>query len=153
MSKLNYWQWKVAEIKAMVTDRGLDIDISEENFNRKEAIEAIKIDDVKMGLADEALVQDDETGEVEEVKETRTHVTKVRFHNTREDTNPYVYVGFGGKSYYIPKEEDVYIPTILLDAVINDAVEEHTKMVTLPSGKIYHEPYKIHRFPYTVLRD
>ena len=153
MSTPNYWQWKIEEIKQMITDRELDIDTSAENFNRKEAIEAIKIDDVKRGEADEALEQDDETGDVEEVKKTRTEVVKVRFHNTREDTTPYVFCGLNGKSYYIPKEEDIYIPKKLLDACIDDAVEEHTRMVTLPNGKIQHEPYKIHRFPYTLLRD
>jgi len=153
MSKVNYWQWKTDEVKSMITDRGLDIDVGE-NFNRKEAIEALKIDDVKRGLGDEALVQDDKTGEVKEVVvDNRVEVIKVRFHNTREDTNPYVFCGLNGKSYYIPKEEDIYIPKKLLDACIDDAVEEHTKMITLPNGKIQHEPYKIHRFPYTILRD
>ena len=79
MSTPNYWQWKVDEIKEMIKDRELDIDTSAENFNRKEAIEALKIDDVKRGEADEALEQDDETGDVEEVKKTRTEVVKVRF--------------------------------------------------------------------------
>jgi hypothetical protein len=151
VKKPNYWNLTIAAVKEMITERDLDMNLLETPFNRKEAIKALQIDDMKSGDGSDLLVED-EDGQLIDV-ETRTEVIKVRFHNTIQDRTPYVYVGFAGKSYYIPKEEDIYIPKILIDAVINDAVETHTEMVTLANGKIQHVEKKIMRFPYTELHD
>ena len=149
MSKVNYWGMKVAVIKEMLKEREIDFEIGL-NFDRKGAIEALKIDDMKKGDGTELLTED-EDGNLVDV-ETRIRVVKCRFHNTITDKTPYIYLGHNGKSYYIPKEQDIYVPKFLLDSCIKDAVEIHSDPVT-KDGKIQYIERRVQRFPYTELHD
>ena len=147
MSKVNYWEKKDEEIKTLVEERGLDIDL--ENYQRKDAIEALQVDDVKTGRGTEVLVQDEDgVKKLDPMKD----LVKVRFHNTRDNEAPYIFLGHNGKSYLVPREEDILIPRFLLDSVVKDAVEIHSEMKKRSDGKITYIPKKVQRFPYTIVQ-
>ena len=148
MSKINYWDRKDDDLKVLVKERGLEVDL--ENWDRKVAVEALQLHDVKTGKGTEVIVED-EDGKKEELDPMKKLV-KVRFHNTREGEAPYVFIGHNGKSFYIPKEEDVLIPKYLLDSVIKDAVEFHSEMKKRADGKIMYIDKPFQRFPYTVVQ-
>lgn len=153
MSKKNYWNMKDVELKDLVINLNMEIDT--EDWNRKEAIEALKLKDMATGEATEVLVQD-ETGVTEAVVDPnagKIQVVKVRFHSTRESEAPYIFLGLNGKSYYVPREQDIYIPKELLDSCIKDAVEEHLIPERRTDGKINYITKKVQRFPYTELHD
>jgi hypothetical protein len=147
MSKENYWEKKDGELKELLKK----CDIEMETYNRKAAVEALQLHDLKSGKGKEVIVEGVE-GEVEKLDPNKDLV-KVRFHNMLPTDPPYIFVGHNGRSYYIPKEEDIWVPRFLLDSVIKDAIEIHSDMQKRPDGKIIHIPKKIQRFPYTVVND
>ena len=148
MSKVNYWSMKDVELIELIKERKLDVDVV--NFNRKNGIGALEIDDVKTGESTKLVVIDDEE-QIEEV-DKKVEMVKVRFHNVRENDPPYIFLGHNGKAYYVPKDEDIYVPKFLLDSVVKDAVEEHAIPVT-KDGKIHMIPKMVQRFPYTIVTE
>jgi hypothetical protein len=148
MNKAKYWSTKDVEIKKLIEEREIEYDLSK--YSRTSAIEALMVDDVKTGESKEMLVDGDDG--LEEVDPHVDH-TKVRFHNTRDNEAPYIFLGHNGKAYYVPKEVDIYVPNFLLDSVVKDAVEIHSESVRTPLGKMQLVEKKVQRFPYTEVRE
>jgi len=142
----NYWKMKDDQIKEIIENRALPYDL--ESFDRKTAITALQISDIYLGHAKEAL-EETEDGEVVKTMRQQGYV-KVRFHNTSDNDIPYIFIGLNSKAYYIPKEQDIWIPRVLLDSVIKDAIEyrAQTKKV---NGKMVQVTRPFQRFPYTML--
>jgi len=139
MSKItNLWSQKDSEIQGEL-DR---LKIKLEKYNRKEAINAIKLAYV-----------------AGEVRETRDHVKdmkdkgidlrKVIFHSIGEQDIPYVFVGHNGRGYYIPKEVEVEVPFYILNSCIKDAVEDRLYPATMRDGSIEWKSRKVQRYPYS----
>jgi hypothetical protein len=138
MSKENLWSWKDSEIQGEM-DR---LKIKLESYNRKEAINAIKL----------AYVEG-------EVKETHDHVKdlkdngidlrRVIFHSIGEQDIPYVFVGHNGRAFYIPKEVEVEVPFYILNSCIKDAVEDRLYPATQLDGSIEWKSRKVQRYPYS----
>ena len=143
--KTSYWNMKDDEIQSEIKARKLDYDLDQ--YSRKTAIESLKVSDVYLGKATEALEDDGEN--INETMAKKGYV-KVRFFNTAEDETPYVFIGHNGKSYYIPKEEDVWVPKILLKSVIKDAVETRMESKKI-NGKIQQVSKQYQRFPYQLV--
>lgn len=148
--KKSYWNLKDAELKDLAKERELDVDV-DALFNRKNVVGALEIDDVKTGELKKLIVEGAD-GSVEEV-DKKVEMVKVRFHNVRDNEAPYIFLGHNGKAYYVPKDEDIYIPKFLLDSCVKDAVEIHSEIQTRSDGKIIHVPKQVQRFPYTIITE
>ena len=134
----NFWSWKDSELAAELERRGIKL----EKYNRKEAVNAIKLAEVEG-----------------EVRETRDHVKdmkdkgidlrRVIFHSIGEQDIPYVFVGHNGRGYYIPKEVEVEVPFYILNSCIRDAVEDRLYPATMRDGSIEWKSRKVQRYPYS----
>jgi len=145
----NYWKLKDEDLRALVEERKLPYEFDEENFNRKAVIDILRISDVYLGQAKEALEQDEETDEITVTMKKKGYV-KVRFHHTQANDVPYVFIGHNGKAFYVPKEEDIWIPKYLLTSVIKDAVETRSESKSV-DGKMVQTAKLYQRFPYTLI--
>jgi hypothetical protein len=144
--KNNYWNMKDEEIKRLIEERELPYDLNE--FSRKTAIIALQISDVYLGDATDAL-EENEDGELVKTMRKKGYV-KVRFHNTQDNDVPYLFIGHNGKAFYIPKEEDIWIPKYLLSSVIKDAIEMRSESKKV-GNKMVQTVKAFQRFPYTLL--
>lgn len=154
--KKSYFQYTNDELKALLKEHKIEIDLKEGKFDRKAAATALEMKDMGTGKADKLLVTD-EDGMVEEepqvLRGDAEDYEKVMFHSTSENDMPYVYMGHNGKAYYAPKEEPIYIPKFLLNSCIKDAVETHEEIVRGADGKKRTVVKKIQRFPYSIVND
>ena len=146
------------EIQELLTERKIpEIDLKGGKFDRKKAISELEMFDMKSGDGTE-LIETDEDGIVKEErpkpsKGDAEDWEKIMFHSTSQDDDPYVFMGHNGKAYYAPKEEPIFIPKFLLNSCIKDAVEDREVVERDPDGKKRTVIKKIHRFPYTIVRD
>lgn len=138
--KINYWKLDNDALTAACKEAGVECDLK----NRKETIN-------KLRAAKGELVETNAAGEeTPQGQFNRKDFVIVIFHNKDEQDLPFVYIGVNGKSWYIPKEQEVMIPKYLLN-VINDAVEVKFIQKKAPDGRPYLEEKRVHRFPYTVV--
>jgi len=146
----NHWQLKDSEVKQLVNDYAIELS---NGYDRKEAIR--KVIDFEKRLAAGDIVTDDKKSDyVEQLKkkEPRLRLTKVIFHNTRENDLPYIFVGHNGRGYYIPKETEVDVPDYILNSCIKDAIEDRLLPETQMNGDIKWVIRKLQRFPYTIVK-
>ncbi len=143
--KVNYQTWKTDLLWEAIEKRELDV---EAGTDRQDLIAALKLADLGEGKG-EGFVVESEDGfeEIDPMDDT----LKVIFHNTADNSVPYVHMGHNGKSYYARKEEEILIPKFLLDSCIKDAVETHEEGMRTPEGKTKWVAKKVQRFPYTIV--
>ncbi len=138
MSKENLWSWKDSEIQGEM-DR---LKIKLENYNRKEAINAIKLAYVEGEVRET-------TDHVQDLKDKGIDLRRVIFHSVGEQDIPYVFVGHNGRAFYIPKEVEVEVPFYILNSCIKDAVEDRLYPATQLDGSIEWRSRKVQRYPYS----
>jgi hypothetical protein len=138
--KNNLWTWKDSEIEVELDRLGIEL----ESYNRKAAIDAIKLKCVEG-----------------EVKETQDHIAQLKvdkpklelrrviFHSIGEQDAPYVFVGHNGRGYYIPKEVELDVPVYILNSCIKDAVEDRLYPSTQMDGSIEWKTRRVQRYPYS----
>jgi len=137
-TKANIWSWKDSEIQGELERLGIKL----ETYNRKEAINAIKLAEVEGEVTD--------TKEhVQELKDKGIDLRKVIFHSIGEQDIPYVFVGHNGRAFYIPKEIEVEVPYYILNSCIKDAVEDRLYPATQIDGSIEWKSRKVQRYPYS----
>ena len=144
--KTNYWRIKEEDLVKLANERNLGIDFTD--ISRKDLIDALKKSDLLSGNSDEVLMEG-EDGRLAEIP-AKMKLRKVRFHNTREDDVNYVFLGHNGRSFYVPKEQDVHVPQVLLDSCVNDAIETHMEPYK-QDGRIMWRKKYVQRFPFSVL--
>ena len=138
MSKENLWSWKDSEIQGEM-DR---LKIKLENYNRKEAINKIKLAYVSGEVRET-------TDHVQDLKDKGIDLRRVIFHSVGEQDIPYVFVGHNGRAFYIPKEVEVEVPFYILNSCIKDAVEDRLYPATQLDGSIEWRSRKVQRYPYS----
>jgi len=84
-----------------------------------------------------------------------SNTKRVIFHNTNEFGSsptqaPFIFVGLNGNGYYIPKDQEVDVPEVILNGPIKDAVKEDL-INYAKNGKWVHEWKKVRRYPFTVV--
>lgn len=155
MAGINYWVWKDSEIQAELEKYKLSV----EPFNRKEAIKSLKMEEAK--TTKQIYVEPEEDGD-DDVKAQgiaslkkevpNLMLQRVIFHNTTENDLPFIFVGHNGRSFYLPRETEIDVPTYILNSCIKDAVEDRLVQVVLQNGDIEWKVRKIQRFPYTIVK-
>jgi hypothetical protein len=138
MKKENYWSWKDSEIQGELDRRKISID----KYNRKEAINAIKLADVEGEVTETR-------DHVKDLKDKGIDLRKVIFHSLGEQDIPYVFVGHNGRAFYIPKEVEVEVPFYILNSCIKDAVEDRLYPATQMDGSIEWKSRRVQRYPYS----
>lgn len=148
---INYMTWKDEDLLAKAKELEIDSEVFTEDgkLNRKTLVYMIKFADTKAGKGQETLVKS-EDGSIGSLAKNARQV-KVIFHNTDENDLPYVQIGLNGVAYYIPKNQEVWIPKALIDGPIHDAVMDKMKTVTDKFGNINQEFKKVPRLTYQVL--
>ncbi|MHC4757105.1 MAG: hypothetical protein ACYTE8_00450 [Planctomycetota bacterium] len=134
----NLWSWKDSEIQEELERLGIEL----EEYERKEAINAIKLAYVKGEVRETK-------DHVKELKESGIDLRKVIFHSQGEQDIPYVFVGHNGRGFYIPKEIEVEVPYYILNSCIKDAVEDRLFPATMQDGSIEWKTRRVQRYPYS----
>ena len=144
----SYWNTSKEELLDLCEKRELHF---KDKPSQKEIVHALFDWDKEYGHLAEAMEEDDVGEIVDPNAKKKQELVTVIFHNTDREDVPYVFIGFNGKSWYIPKDREVTIPKVLITSVIANAVE--TKITTKKNkeGKIVLEYKNIQRFPYTVV--
>jgi len=147
----NHWSLKDSEIQQMLIDYGIEM---EGEYNRKEAVPLIIEFEKKLESGEVVMEGDPKKDFVKELAKTqpKLRLTRVIFHNTAENAMPYIFVGHGGKGYYIPKETEVDVPDYILNSCIKDAVEERLYPEQQMNGDIKWVKRRIQRFPYSIIK-
>lgn len=157
MASKNYVVMKDKDLAMIMADRKLTY---KEGTLRKDIIDMLRSWDIEHGEAETVIEDTGEEGGLVEVglpdkdktngNKKLTPWVKVTFHNLREDDPPYVFVGYQGKAFYLPKEKQIWIPEYIINSCIKDAVELHMTLKTHPNGNRERIPRKVQRFPYTL---
>jgi len=150
MKNVNYWTWKDSEVIAQLEQYGVVLD----HYDRKEAINQLKIEEAKAGLIKMAVENEDGTVDTEEEmieKKPEMQTMKVIFHRTSDIDAPYVFIGLNGVCFYIRRDEEITIPKYLIDSVIKDAVEDRLMPVTAPGGDINWVTRKVQKYPFSLV--
>lgn len=154
---INYYLWKDSEIISELEK----YDIKLEEFNRKDAITALKVAVMKAEKDAATIFVDDEDDEtkikaigLEQLKGDvpQLMLKRVVFHNSSELDLPYIFIGHNGRAFYLPREVEIDVPTYLLDSCIKDAVEDKLVQTVMQNGDINWTVRKIQRFPYSVVK-
>jgi hypothetical protein len=143
--KANYWTQKDSEIIAQLEQYG--IEVSPDEYNRKDAITKLKEMDMK-AVSGELNETKDYIAELKE-KQPELILRKVIFHSTSEQDIPYVFVGHNGSSFYLPKEIEIDVPEYILKSCIKDAVEDRLYPFVHTNGDIEWRSRKVQRFPFS----
>lgn len=148
---VNYMTWKDEDLLEKAKELSIDPEVFTEDgkLNRKTLVYMIKFADTKAGKGSETLVKS-ENGSIESLSKNARQV-KIIFHNSDENDLPYVQIGLNGRAYYIPRNEEVWIPKEVLDGPIHDAIMERMKTVTDKFGNVNQEYKKVPRLTYQVL--
>ena len=149
MKNTNYWTWKDSEIIAQLETYGVVMD----HYDRKEAINKLKVEEAKVGKHD--FVREDVDGTAETMdelqeKEPEMETIRVIFHRTGDTDAPYVFVGLNGVCFYIKRDEEIDMPKYLIDGVIKDAVEDKLMPLTERDGTINWVTRKVQKYPYSL---
>jgi len=149
----NFYTWKDSELIAELEKYGVTL----ENYNRKEAVDALKAAMLKAGhIVIEDSDADDKVKAIglEELKKDvpKLMLTRVVFHNTSELDLPFIFIGHNGRAFYLPREVEIDVPTYLLDSCIKDAVEDKMVQQVMSNGDINWIIRRVQRFPYSVVK-
>ena len=148
MSK-SYWNTSKKELLELCEKK--DIFFKNEP-TQKEIVHKLFDWDKDNGGLEEPFEEDEDGAIVSEMERKREGLITVIFHNKSEQDMPYVFIGLNGKSYYIPKDREVTIPKILIESVIDNAVEVQITSKKNHLGKMIYTERKIQRFPYTIVQ-
>jgi hypothetical protein len=156
MAALNYWKHKDSELIDELKERGIHL----EDYNRKDAIAALKALDMKESKEADVMEDVDEEDEIkaiglDELKKDKVQLMlrRVIFHNTHETDLPHIFIGHNGRGFYLPREVEIDVPCYLLDSCIKDAVEDRLVNMVDERGNIVWKVRRVQRFPYTVVKN
>ncbi len=136
----NYTTWKNEDLFAEARNKNLDLDY--ETIKRGQLIQALKESD-EDGDNFETARQKDVQGHVEFMKGR----CKILLHTQEGDMGELpVYVGFNGKDYYIPRDQEVIVPQGVYNVLRNS---REGLISTDKEGNVTQR--NTQRFPFTVL--
>lgn len=145
----SYWNTNKEDLLDLCEKRELHF---KEKPSQREIVHALFDWDKEFGHLEEVVEEDEEGLSINpNVEKKREDLMTVIFHNTEREDVPYVFIGFNGRAWYIPKDIEVTIPKVLITSVIADAVETRITPKKNKDGKIVYDHKKIQRFPYTVV--
>lgn len=145
----SYWNTSKEELLEYCKEREI---FFKTEPTQKDIVHALFDWDKENGQLSEVVEEDEEGKLVSEIDKKREGLITVIFHNKSEQDMPYVFIGLNGTSYYIPKDREVTIPKVLIESVIDNAVEVQITSKKNHLGKIVYSEKKIQRFPYTIVQ-
>ena len=137
MPKYPYQKLKNAEMRRLIAERAMDVDI--ETATRREMIQALRDYDEE---------QQDASAKQEDNQPNMKGKVKLMIPSTEGDGKDSQFVACNGRSWFVPKDKEVIVPKEVKN-VLSLAVERVTDVTD--NGEMKERPAR--RIPFTVLEE